>query len=98
MKTYKDITEKEFYEKYENYEIKFYSYCGDNFVFGTDEKDDGNIDLTVNIEDVVHSPTLLHIYLNKKWKVFELRDFIWSASVFSKEKQHIIEEYNKDIK
>ena len=90
-----ELKEKEFYEKYGDYEIKFYSYCSDNFIFGTDEKDEGNIDLTVNIEDVVHSPTLLHIYPNKKWKVSELKDLIYSASVHSKEVHHIIEEYDK---
>jgi hypothetical protein len=97
MKTYKDISEKEFYKKYGDYEIKFYSYCSDNFVFGTDEKDKGNIDLIVRIEDVVHSPTLLHISPNRKWKVSELKDFIHSASVYSKEVHHIIEEYDKYI-
>lgn len=95
MKSYKDITEKEFYKKYGNYEIKFYSYCGDNFTFGTDEKDEGNIDLTVNVEDIVHSPHLLHIAPNRKWKVFELKDFIHSASVHCKKVHHIIEEYDK---
>jgi hypothetical protein len=97
MKTYKDITEKEFYEKYGDCEIKFYSYCSDNFIFGTDEKDEGNIDLTVNIEDIAHSPSLLHIYYNKKYKVSDLKNFIHSASVHSKELNHIIEEYDKYI-
>ena len=95
MKSYKDISEKEFYDKYGDYKIKFYSYFKNEFIFGTDEKDEGNIDLTVNIEDISDIGTKLNIYFSKKYKVSNLRDFIWSVSIFSKEKQQIIEEYNK---
>ena len=96
MKSYKDITEKEFYKKYGDYEIKFYSYYKDEFIFGTDEEDDGDIDLTVNIFDN-NNTRKLHIYFSTKYKVSDLRDFIEYAKVFSKEKQRIIEIYDKDI-
>lgn len=62
MKTYKDITEKEFYEKYGNYEIKFYSYCKDEFILGSEEEDEGDIDLTVNIFDNNNTRKLYIIY------------------------------------
>lgn len=96
MKSYKDITEKEFYEKYGDYKIKFYSYCKDEFILGTDEEDEGDIDLTVNIFDD-NNNRKLHIYFSTKYKVSDLRDFIEYAKVFSKEKQRIIEMYDKDI-
>ena len=96
MKTYKDISEKEFYKKYGDYEIKFYSYFKNEFIFGIDEEDKGNIDLIVRIEDISDIGTKLNIYSSKKYKVSNLRDFIWSVSIFSKEKQQIIEEYNKE--
>lgn len=96
MKSYKDITEKEFYKKYGDYEIKFYSYFKDEFIFGTDEEDDGDIDLTVNIFDD-NNNRKLHIYFSTKYKVSDLRDFIENTKVFSKEKQRIIEIYDKDI-
>lgn len=95
MKTYKDITEKEFYEKYGNYEIKFYSYCKDEFILGSEEEEDeGDIDLTVNIFDN-NNTKKLHIYFSTKYKVSDLRDFIEYAQVRSKEKQQIIEIYDK---
>ena len=96
MKSYKDISEKEFYDKYGDYEIKFYSYFKNEFIFGIDEEDKGNIDLIVKIEDISDVGTKLNIYFSKKYKVSNLRDFIWSVSIFSKEKQQIIEEYNKE--
>ena len=94
MKSYKDITEKEFYKKYGDYEIKFYSYYKDEFIFGTNEEDDGDIDLTVNIFDD-NNNRKLQIYFSTKYKVSDLRDFIEYAQVFSKEKQQIIEIYDK---
>lgn len=94
MKTYKDITEKEFYEKYGDYEIKFYSYCKDEFILGSEEEDEGDIDLTVNIFDN-NNTKKLHIYFSTKYKVSDLKDFIHSASVYCKKVHHIIEEYDK---
>lgn len=94
MKTYKDITEKEFYEKYGNYEIKFYSYCKDEFILGSEEEDEGDIDLTVNIFDN-NNTRKLYIYFSTKYNVSDLRDFIEYAQIFSKEKQQVIEIYDK---
>lgn len=93
MKTYKDITEKEFYEKYGDYEIKFYSYYKDEFILGSEEEDEGDIDLTVNIFD--NNTKKLHIYFSTKYKVSDLKDFIEYAQVRSKEKQQVIEIYDK---
>ena len=90
MKTWKKITEKEFYENYEDYEIKFYSYYNGEFIFGTDEKDNSNIDLTVNIFDN-NDFIKLPIYYNKKYKVSDLKDFICGACIVSKKKGHMIE-------
>lgn len=90
MKTWKEITEKEFYEEYGDYEIKFYSYYNGEFIFGTDEEDNSNMDLTVNIFDN-NDFRKLPIYYNKKYTVSELKDFIWGAYIVSKQKGHIIE-------
>lgn len=99
MKTWKKITEKEFYKNYGNYEIKFYSYYNGEFIFGTDEEDNSNIDLTVNIVDN-NDFIKLKIYYNRKYIVSDLKDFIWGAYIVSKQKgymiEHMIQIYDKE--
>lgn len=101
MKTYKNLTRTEFYNKYKDFEVTFQSYFKNEFIF-SGIKDNLEIIITIgDFDNINNIESLNAIYefsveANKKYKIIDFEHILTSASIIDLTKNYMTESYSQD--
>jgi hypothetical protein len=100
MKTYKDLTRTEFYNKYKDFKVTL-KFFKNEFIF-SGIKDNLEIIITIGDFDNINNIESLNavyefsVVVNKKYKIIDFEHILTSASIIDLTKQYMIESYSQD--